>query len=184
SIERMAVGRLRQGVDWPNAGNGDTVMKAQKWPNGAIACVLSSNNAPNNAVPPYRFALLDPRGQEIRNFSVKLRTSGGRVDVLANGNVVLPEWMDETRVVEYDLTGNPVWTLDLKPTGTDPRASRPIAAVRLANGNTLVTMQQPNRAAEFDHAGHPVWEYQVPNPQHASDPNAEKSLRINRAFRR
>jgi HEAT repeat protein len=179
-VQLIEVDRLGQTVFSINPANGDTIMKAQKTPNGEMVCVFASNNV--NVAPGPRVAVLDPRGQEIRNFSVNLGTSGGRIEVLPNGNVLLPQ-MQENRVVEYDVTGKPVWELDLKPVGADPRASRPIAAVRLANGNTLVTMQQPNRAAEFDRAGHVVWEYRVPNPQHGNDVNAE-NLRINRAFRR
>jgi hypothetical protein len=188
-VQLIEVDRLGQTVFSNNPAPGDTIMKAQKMPNGEMICVLSSNNVvPGNGASNNRVAVLDPRGQEIRNFGVYLRTSGGRVDVLPNGNVVLPEWMDdnrvmENRVAEYDMAGNVVWKLELKSAGGDQRASRPIAAVRLTNGDTLITMQQPHRAAEFDRAGRLVWEYHVPNPQHGSDANAE-NLRINRALRR
>jgi HEAT repeats len=182
----IEVDRLGQTVFLCNPANSELIMKAQKLPNGDIACVLSNGTAPPPASPA-RFAVLDPRGQEVRGFGVNLRTSGGRVEVLPNGNVLLPEMAansepDTNRVAEYDLTGKVVWELDIKQLGAEARNSRPIAAVRLANGNTLVTMQGPNRAAEFDRAGRMAWEYRVPNP--ASDRDLEKNLRINRAFRR
>jgi hypothetical protein len=177
AVQLIEVDRLGQIVFSTAPPNGDRIMKAQKMANGEMACVLLSNTGGGNTV-----TVLDPRGQEIRNFAVNLKTSGGRIDVLPNGNVIVPE-KDDKRVVEYDRAGNPVWTLDLKPAAADSPGGWPIAAVRLANGNTLITMQQPNRAAEFDHAGRLVWEYRVPNPPHASDTSGE-GLRINRALRR
>jgi hypothetical protein len=49
--------------------------------------------------------------------------------------------------------------------------NQPIAAVRLANGNTLVTSYNQKRAVELDRAGKEVWEYKT-------------DTRVTRAFRR
>jgi HEAT repeat protein len=185
SAQLVEVDRAGQAVFSVTPASNDTIMKAQKLPNGDMACVLTNVNAGGA-----RVAVLDAQGQEIRGFNVNLRTSGGRVEVLSNGNVLLPEMAanperETNRVVEYDVYGKEVWELDFKQLGTEAHHGRPIAAVRLANGNTLVTMQGSNRAAEFDRAGRLVWEYRAPNPQWVSgtDP-ADKYFRINRAFRR
>ena len=58
-----------------------------------------------------------------------LKYSGGRIDVLPNGNVLVPE-AGNNRVVELDAEGGVVW---------EAAAEQPIAAVRLTNGNTLIT---------------------------------------------
>jgi HEAT repeat protein len=132
-------------------GNGDNIMKAEKLPNGDIACILATS----------RFVRLDSRGKEIRSFPVNVSTSGGRIQVLANGNVIVPEHRFN-RVVEYDPHGKPVWSVDVQ---------QPVAAVRLRNGNTLVTSMSEHRAIEFDREKKEVWEYKA-------------DTRVTRAFRR
>jgi hypothetical protein len=131
---------------------GEKVMKAQKLRNGDIACVLSGT----------RFVRLDPTGKELASFSVNVHTSGGRIEVLPNGNVLVPEY-GNNRVVEYDRAGNALW---------EAAISEPIAAVRLANGNTLVTSMNEHRAVEMDRSGKEVWEYKY------------EDSRVTRALRR
>jgi hypothetical protein len=130
---------------------GESIMKALKLPNGDIACVTMMR----------RFVRLDPTGKEIATFGVNISTSGGRIDVLASGRVLVPE-MNFNRVVEYDSKGEVVWMA---------AARQPVAAVRLANGHTLVTGYQQTRAVELDRAGAEFWSYDT----HA---------RVTRAFRR
>jgi hypothetical protein len=118
---------------------GSLVMRAQKLPNGDIACVNAAN----------RFLRLDAKGKILNNFPVSVRTSGGRIDVLRNGHVLVPQMEDNT-VIEYDASGRAVWKVAV---------GQPIAAVRLSNGNTLVTSMTELRAVEFDRNGKAVWEY-------------------------
>jgi HEAT repeat protein len=131
--------------------NGENIMKAEKLRNGDIACVLTSS----------RFVRLDAKGKELRSFPVYVNTSGGRIQVLANGHVLVPEHR-HNRVVEYDVHGKPVWMADVQ---------QPIAAVRLPNGNTLVTSMNEQRAIELDAKGKVVWDYKA-------------DTRVTRAFRR
>ena len=70
--------------------------------------------------------------------------------------------MDNNRVVEYDAEGQSVWGVTI---------DQPIAAVRLANGNTLITLMRQNRAVEVDRAGKEVWQFKA-------------DTRVTRAFRR
>jgi HEAT repeat protein len=118
---------------------GSLIMRAQKLPNGDIACITSSK----------LFLRLDAKGKILGRFSAGVDTSGGRVDVLRNGHVLVPH-MYENRVVEYDGEGRVVWQASV---------SQPIAALRLPNGNTMVTSMNQLRAIELDRAGKEVWTY-------------------------
>jgi HEAT repeat protein len=133
--------------------NGETIMKAKKLANGEIALITQLGTT--------RFVLLGANGHEIRNFNVDLRYSGGRLDVLPNGNLLLPE-AGNNRVVELDKLGAVVWEV---------AAEQPIAAVRLPNGHTLITSMSEHRAVEVDRDGKEVWQYR-------------QDTRVTRAFRR
>jgi hypothetical protein len=149
--------------------NGEFVMKALKLPNGEIACIKSAQQDRTTC----RFVRMDSTGQELQQFPVNVRTSGGRIDVLPNGRVLVPE-KDNNRVVEYDENGKIVWQAEYP---------QPVAAVRLPNGNTLVTSFNSDNqgrpvpsdqlvpAAELDRSGRVVWKY-------------TGSSRVTRAFRR
>jgi len=142
-----ATGRVLKNRGLPS---GEFIMKAQMLPNGDIACVTSS-----------RFLRLDASGREIQSMQVYVQTSGGRVEVLPSGHVLIPE-LKNNRVVEYDTDGKIVWQVPF---------TEPIAAVRLANGNTLVTSFNQPRAVELDRTGKEIWEYKT-------------DTRVTRAFRR
>jgi hypothetical protein len=131
--------------------NGEQIMKAQKLRNGDIAFILLGS----------RFVQMDASGKELRTFPVNVYTSGGRIDVLANGNVIIPEHR-HNRVVEYAPDGSEVWVAAVE---------QPIAAVRLPNGNTLVTSMNQMRAIEIDRRGQEVWQYKA-------------DTRVTRAYRR
>jgi hypothetical protein len=135
------------------APGGTTFRRAVKLPNGDIACVTSAG----------RFMRLDADGRTLNSFPVQVETSGGRVDVLHNGHVLIPEKL-RGRVVEYDATGKPVWEVQVP---------EPVAAVRLPNGHTLITsMSTSHGAAEYDRQGKKGWEY------------SDKTSKVTRAFRR
>ena len=90
-----------------------------------------------------------------------MQTFGGRIDVQPDGRVLVP-LLGENRVIEYDATGRPLREFTVE---------QPIAALRLANGNTLVTSMRERRAVELDPAGKEVWQYR-------------SDTRVNRAWRR
>jgi hypothetical protein len=122
--------------------DGNSFMKAQKLPNGEIACVVFQ---------PRMFLRLDTKGRELQSFPVDVATFGGRIDVLPGGRVLVPE-KNKDRVVEYDAQGKVLWQVAFQ---------QPVAAVRLPNGNTLVTSFNQNRAVELDRSGKEVWEYRA-----------------------
>jgi uncharacterized membrane protein (UPF0127 family) len=133
--------------------NGEFIMRAQKLRNGDLALVVQGVNI--------RYVRVDPTGKEVASFPVNISTSGGRIDVLPNGHVLVPE-MRFNRVVEYDESGKSVWSVNV---------AQPIAAIRLANGNTLVTSMTEMRALELDRSGKQIWEY-------------KHDTRVSRAWRR
>jgi hypothetical protein len=117
----------------------ETIRKAMKLPNGDIAMITSSQ----------RYVRINPNQQELRNFEADVRTNGGRVDVLPNGNILVP-LKDSNKVIEYDSEGKVVW---------EATVEEPVAAVRLPNGHTLITTLNQKRAIELDGAAQEVWEY-------------------------
>src|SRR5262249_9765357 len=136
--------------------NGDFFMKALKLVNGEIACITSAQDRTT-----CRFVRLDSMGQELQQFPVNVRTYGGRSQILPNGRGLIPE-KDNNGVGEYDENGKVVWQAEYP---------QPVAAVRLPNGNTLVTSfnsdaagrpvpsDQLVPAAELDRSGKVVWKY-------------------------
>jgi hypothetical protein len=130
---------------------GDQIMKAQKQPDGSIGLVTDAG----------LFVRLDREGKELSRFRVDVRTSGGRIDLLPGGRVLVP-LKDQNRVVEYDAEGTVVWEASFP---------EPVAAVRLANGNTMITGYQSQRAVEVDRSGKTVYEYKT-------------DARVTRAWRR
>src|SRR5262249_5213373 len=141
----------REGKEIFNIGRpaGDRIMKARRLPNGEIACVTTLR----------RFIRLDANGTELAGFPVNVGTSGGPIEVLPSGRVLVPE-RSSNRVVEFGANGQVVWQVPF---------SEPVAAVRLPNGNTLITSFQDSRAVEVNPEGKEVWEF-------------DTGLRVTRAF--
>ncbi|HXG12588.1 MAG TPA: HEAT repeat domain-containing protein [Gemmataceae bacterium] len=136
---------------------GELIMRAQRLPDGDLALVVSGGNGGAS-----RFVRLDPTGNSERySFPVEVHTFGGRIEVLPNRRVLVPQ-MRNNRVVEHDPRGQIVWEITV---------DQPIVAVRLANGNTLVTCMAQQRAVELDRNGREVWEYKT-------------TTRVTRAWRR
>src|SRR5207244_2225109 len=82
--------------------DGHTIMKAMKLPNGEAIYMTSDLN--NDG--PVRVAQVDGNGKVMGLFNLNLgtRLSGGRIQVLANGNMLIP-LHGENKVVEYDREG-------------------------------------------------------------------------------
>ncbi|HZU34652.1 MAG TPA: HEAT repeat domain-containing protein [Gemmataceae bacterium] len=131
------------------------LLRAVKLPDGGFACVFS--NATSG-----RYVRFDADGKESQSFPVEIHTAGGRIDVMPNGHVLVPE-VHGNRVVEYTATGKEVWQTTF---------DQPVAAIRLPNGHTLVTsMSADIGAVELDKAGKHVWQY-------------KSESRVTRAWRR
>jgi hypothetical protein len=119
------------------------VMKALRLRNGDVAVVTMLGGS--------RFFVIDREGTIRHSFGVELSTSGGRLDVLRNGHVLIPE-RGHGRVAEYDKAGKVVW---------QARFTDPVAAVRVARGNVLVTGMNSEKAVELDRKGKVVWEHKA-----------------------
>ncbi len=133
---------------------GEWIMRAKKLSNGDIAMVTQLGMS--------RYVRLDKDRKEIASFPVTVATSGGRIEVLPNGHVLIPENANG-RVVEHDAEGKIVWEL---------KVEQPIAATRLPNGHTLVTSMVPQKGAmEFDRDKKEIWNYRA-------------DTRVTRAYRR
>jgi hypothetical protein len=124
-----------------NRPAGEWIMRARKLPNGDIALITQLG------VP--RYVRLDINRKETGSFGVEVATSGGRIDLLPNGHVLIPE-KENNRVVERDEKGKAVREIPFQ---------QPIAVVYLPNGHLLLTSMTQNRAVELDRAGKEVWEY-------------------------
>jgi hypothetical protein len=124
---------------------GERIMKAVKTQSGEIACLTSDTRD-------VRVVRLDATGKELHSFPVSLGKPlfGGRIDVLPDDHVLIPH-NGENKVVEYNKAGKVVREITV---------DQPIAATRLANGNTLVTSMLPaTGAVEFDRSGNVVWQF-------------------------
>ncbi|HWY85343.1 MAG TPA: HEAT repeat domain-containing protein [Gemmataceae bacterium] len=135
---------------------GEKIMKAMKLPNGEIACLTDSA----------RVVRFDTAGKVIHSYAIALSKFlfGGRIYMLPSGRVLIPH-NAENKVVEYDGHGKAVWEVAV---------DQPVAAVRLPNGNTLVTTMDHQRGAvEFDRDGREVWSYR-----------STSTSRVTRALRR
>jgi hypothetical protein len=98
---------------------------------------------------------MDESGREVKRFTVGAReiisAIGTPVDILPNGNVVVPQY-SQNRVVEFDANGKQVGQV---------QAQRPTSAMRLPNGHTLVTSRYSRDVEELDRDGKVVWRYQA-----------------------
>lgn len=120
---------------------GNDVMKALKLRNGEIALASSGGE----------FIRLDEAGNQLQSFPAHVDIWGGRLDVLPNGHVLVPEH-SFGRVVEYDAEGQVAW---------ETAVEMPITAMRVPNGHTLITFMNRNQGVEVDQKGKQVWQYQA-----------------------
>jgi hypothetical protein len=149
-------------VDWVGrvvftyaAPGGEVLMRGCRLANGDVAFVTQEPLGETRCVR------LNASGKQLARFAVNVNTYGGRIEVLPNGRVLVPE-MTSNRVVEYDASGRVAW---------QAMVEQPVAAVRLANGHTLVTTYNQQRAIELDQRGREVGEYRA-------------DTRVTRAWRR
>lgn len=134
--------------------NNEPIMKANIASNGDICLVLSTPQG--NA----KFVRFDKNKKQVASYDIDVRTSGGKVDILPNGNSLITE-VYGNRVIEFNNEGKEVWNFECE---------QPVAAVRLPNGNTLVTSMTQMKALEVDPKGKEIWSY-------------KSSTRVTRAFR-
>jgi hypothetical protein len=154
--ELLEIDRLGKKVFTHTPPGEDLFMRACRLRNGDVAFVSMGQR-----VGASRFHRIDAGGKTITSFPVRVSTFGGRIQILPDGNALIPE-MTFNRVVEYDSKGRIVQNLEVR---------QPVVAVRLANGHTLVTTFREHRAIEFDKDGKEVTDFKA-------------DTRVTRAWRR
>src|SRR5207248_3813134 len=98
---------------------------------------------------------VDAKGQVVKTHrltGVTLAGIGTHIDLLPNGNVLVPTYV-QNKVLEFDADGKKVWEMN---------ADRPTACSRLPNGNTLITSRYARNVIEIDRTGKKVWEFSSP----------------------
>jgi HEAT repeats/PQQ-like domain len=122
---------------WSYTSTTGTVYTARRARNGEVAIVTTAATC----------VRLDAKGKEISTIPVNRVLASGGIDVLANGNVLVPDYV-QNKVLEYDAKGKVVWEAVLQ---------RPASAVRLPNGHTLIACPLAKHVVELDREGKEVW---------------------------
>ncbi len=125
--------------------------------------ILISDHGPKGEV----VAMLWPSGRELWTRS---NSRGHDVQLLDSGNVLYTAGAQH-KVAEFDpRTGKEVWTCCQ---GLD----HPLAAQRLASGNTLIADARAGRVLEVDSAGKTVWEYKSDDIQNMRMRNTQRTAK-------
>jgi hypothetical protein len=110
-----------------------------------------------------RLLEVDARGAIVQETPLKPETENAHMQTrmarqLKNGNYLVPHLL-AFAVKEYTPDGQVVATLhtDLAELGGRPAENWPFTAIRLDNGNTLVSLTHGNKVAEFTPSGSIAW---------------------------
>ena len=110
-----------------------------------------------------RLLEVDGRGSVVHETPLQPETDNAHMQTrmarqLKNGNYLVPHLL-AFAVKEYTPDGRVVATLrtDLAELGGRPAENWPFTAIRLDNGNTLVSLTHGNKVAEFAPSGQIVW---------------------------
>jgi|TARA_R110001606_G_scaffold229139_4_gene377124 hypothetical protein len=111
-----------------------------------------------------RIVEVNRKGEVVRSVPLKPDTDNIHMQTrmarkLPNGNYLVPHLL-AFAVKEYQPDGNVVnvFRTDLADLGGREAENWPFTAIRLDNGNTLVTLTHGNKVVEFDTNGKVVWE--------------------------
>lgn len=110
-----------------------------------------------------RLLEIDGKGKIVHEFALEPETDNAHMQTrmarqLKNGNYLVPHLLAFS-VKEYTPEGKIVGRMatDLKEIGGREAENWPFTAIRLDNGNTLVSLTHGNKVAEFDQQGKVVW---------------------------
>lgn len=110
-----------------------------------------------------RLLEVNPQGEVVHNCPLQPETDNAHMQTrmarqLPSGNYLVPHLL-AFRVKEYTPEGKVVASLatDLDSLGGRAAENWPFTAIRLENGNTLVTLTHGNKVVEFDANGKPIW---------------------------
>ena len=135
---------------WEFQGTQSEVNTAQRLADGTTMLVEAGDKP--------RILVVDAKGAIVRETPIKAQTGNHHMESrmtrrLANGNFLVPQLLDRV-VREYTPAGEVV--AEFK-TPDEPKDSWPFTAIRLADGNTLVTCTHGNMVVEFNGKGEIVW---------------------------
>lgn len=102
---------------------------------------------------------INPAGETVGEVAIQSQTANHHMESrmtrkLPNGNFLVPQLLDKV-VREYAPDGKIVWEWK---TPNDPKDCWPFTAIRLGNGNTLVTLTHGNKVVEVNAKGEIVWQ--------------------------
>lgn len=110
-----------------------------------------------------RLIEIDKTGKIVKNVPLRPDTDNVHMQTrmarkLKNGNYIVPHLL-AFAVKEYEPNGNVVNTFktDLESLGGRAAENWPFTAIRLENGNTLVTLTHGNKVIEMDANGNVIW---------------------------
>ncbi|MBL9175901.1 MAG: hypothetical protein JNL10_20325 [Verrucomicrobiales bacterium] len=130
---------------------------------GTTQRLYNGNTLVTELGPKPRLLEVDSKGTVVHEFPLQPETDNAHMQTrmarqLKNGNYLVPHLL-AFAVKEYTPDGTVVGILrtDLPELGGRPRENWPFTAIRLDNGNTLVSLTHGNQVAEFNPAGTLVW---------------------------
>ncbi|MFO1459986.1 MAG: hypothetical protein U1G08_11300 [Verrucomicrobiota bacterium] len=130
---------------------------------GTTQRLYNGNTLVTELGPKPRLLEVGPKGTVMREFPLQPETDNAHMQTrmarqLKNGNYLVPHLL-AFAVKEYTPEGAVVGVLrtDLAELGGRPAENWPFTAIRLDNGNTLVSLTHGNKVAEFNPAGSLVW---------------------------
>lgn len=130
---------------------------------GTIERLENGNTLLTELGPKPRLLEVTAEGKVVVVFPLEPETDNAHMQTrmarkLANGNYLVPHLL-AFKVKEYSPEGKIVsqFATDLAQFGGREAKNWPFTAIRLKNGNTLVTLTNGNKVAEFDGAGKVAW---------------------------
>ena len=130
---------------------------------GTTQRLYNGNTLVTELGPKPRLLEVNPKGVVVHEFPLQPETDNAHMQTrmarqLKNGNYLVPHLLAFS-VKEYTPDGKVVGVLrtDLSELGGRPAENWPFTAIRLDNGNTLVSLTHGNKVAEFNPAGSLVW---------------------------
>ena len=130
---------------------------------GTVQRLYSGNTLVTELGKRPRLLELNPEGKIVLDVPLQPETDNAHMQTrmarqLRNGNYLVPHLL-AFAVKEYTPEGTVVATIrtDLPELGGRPQENWPFTAIRLDNGNTLVSLTHGNKVAEFNTSGQVVW---------------------------
>lgn len=130
---------------------------------GTTQRLYNGNTLVTELGPKPRLLEVNPKGSVVQEFPLQPETDNAHMQTrmarqLKNGNYLVPHLL-AFAVKEYTPDGKVVGILrtDLPELGGRSAENWPFTAIRLDNGNTLVSLTHGNKVAEFNPAGSLVW---------------------------